>query len=161
MTFSISGHMLHFWWETCMHCQVKAAWRSSCHHLCCLSIRREFQRSMISLSFRGAILLTRRRSAKEVNVNKIDRPNTTPTVRAICSFAIYFVWFGLVSFHLVWFWLVSFYLVSFWLVSFHFVSFYLVSFWLVLFGLVSQTSFQKFQNFWWNGKSRVFHFIGN
>ena len=23
-------------------------------------------------------------------VNKIDRPNTTPTVRAICKFAVYF-----------------------------------------------------------------------
>ena len=26
----------------------------------------------------------------EVMVNKIDRPNTTPTVRAICKFAVYF-----------------------------------------------------------------------
>ena len=24
------------------------------------------------------------------DVNKIDRPNTTPTVRAICTFAVYF-----------------------------------------------------------------------
>ena len=32
----------------------------------CLSVRREVQRLMISLSFRGAILLTRRRSAEEV-----------------------------------------------------------------------------------------------
>ena len=29
------------------------------------------------------------------DVNKIDRPNTTPTVRAICTFAVYFR-----SFHL-------------------------------------------------------------
>ena len=74
MTFSISGHMFHFWQETFMHCQVKAAWHSSCHRLCCLSMRREVQRSMISLSFHGAILLTRRRSAEEVDANKIDRP---------------------------------------------------------------------------------------
>ena len=44
---------------------------------------------MISLSFRGAILLTRRRSAEEVDVNKIDRPNMTPTVRAISTFAVF------------------------------------------------------------------------
>ena len=30
------------------------------------------------------------------DVNKIDRPNTTPTVRAICTFAVYF--FGLSTF---------------------------------------------------------------
>ena len=27
------------------------------------------------------------------DVNKIDRPNTTPTVRAICTFAVYFLVF--------------------------------------------------------------------
>ena len=29
------------------------------------------------------------------DVNKIDRPNTTPTVRAICTFAVYFSVFQL------------------------------------------------------------------
>ena len=56
----------HFWRETCTHRQVKAAWRSSCHRLDCLSVQREGHRLMIFLSFRGAILLTRRRSADEV-----------------------------------------------------------------------------------------------
>ena len=81
-----------------MHCQVKAAWHSSCHRLGCFSVRIEVQRLMISLNFRGAILLTRSRSVEEV--------------------------LGvLVSFYLVLFWLVSLYLVSFWLVSFGLLSF--------------------------------------
>ena len=66
--------------------QAKATWHSSCHRLRRLSVRREVQRSMISLSFRGAILLTRRRLAEEVDINKINRPNRTPTV---CTFAVY------------------------------------------------------------------------
>ena len=28
-----------------------------------------------------------------IDVNKTDRPNTTPTVRAICTFAVYFLVF--------------------------------------------------------------------
>ena len=66
MTLSLSGHMFHFWRETCTDRKVKAVWRSSCHRLDCLSVRREIQRLMTSLSFRGAILLKRRRSSEEV-----------------------------------------------------------------------------------------------
>lgn len=29
MALSIFGHIFHFWRETCAHCQVKAAWRST------------------------------------------------------------------------------------------------------------------------------------
>ena len=118
VTLSISRHMFHFWRETCMHCQVKAAWRL-CHRLGCLSVRSSAFNDFPQFSWSDL-------------TDKGDRQSLV-SFGLVLFYLVLFGWFCFVWFRFDWF---------------RFGWFHFGWFRFIWFGFVSQTTVSRFRLVW-------------